>query len=326
MKLQGSNNEEKTLSYNNMAVIGAGIMGRGIALSYALKNHRVALYDSDPAALNKAKGLITANLELLVAEGLVPSEKSQQGLDNIHATSCLQTAVGAVDFITEAVPEQLPTKWQVFAEIEALAPSEAIIASNTSTLPLSELSKHLIRPSRMIITHFFNPAHLIPLVEVIKTEHTPEEIVKNTLNLLRQIGKVPIVLKKEIPGFIANRLQAAILREALHLIKEGVVETEDLDAVMTAGPGFRWSVIGPLETADFGGLDTWQSVMNNLTPQLDCAQTAPEALEALNKQGHLGIKTGQGFYPYLTEEIIAKKIRKRDLNFIRHLKFRAEET
>lgn len=313
------------MSCNNMAVIGTGIMGRGISLAYALHDHRVALYDSSPAALSKAKELIAVDLELLIAEGLVAVAERQHTLDNILVTDCLKTAVGAADLITEAVPEQLPLKWQVLADIEAHAPSAAIIASNTSTLPLSELTKHLVRPERMIITHFFNPAHLVPLVEIIKTEQTPANVVTTTLKLLRRIGKTPIVLKKEVPGFIANRLQAAVLREALHLLKEGVAEARDLDTALTAGPGFRWSVIGPLETADFGGLDTWQSVMNNLAPELDCTPTAPEVIREMNRQGHLGVKTGQGFYSYPTDKIVAEKIRSRDLDFIRALKLRAEK-
>jgi 3-hydroxyacyl-CoA dehydrogenase len=308
-----------------MAVIGSGIMGRGISLAYALNNRRVALYDSSPVALSKAKGLIADDLELLIEEGLVSVSERQHTLNNIHVTNCLKAAVETAGFITEAVPEQLHLKWQVFADIEAHAPSEAIIASNTSTLPLSELSKHLVRPERMIITHFFNPAHLVPLVEIIKTEQTPAKVVTTTLNLLRQIGKTPIVLKREIPGFIANRLQAAVLREALHLLKEGVAEARDLDTALTAGPGFRWSVIGPLATADFGGLDTWKSVMNNLLPELDSTRTVSEVIEDLNQRGHLGVKTGQGFYSYPTEEIAAKKIRDRDLDFIRLLKLRAEQ-
>jgi 3-hydroxyacyl-CoA dehydrogenase len=303
-----------------MAVIGAGIMGRGIALGYAMNGHKVALYDACPTTLRKAKPLIKTDLQLLNAEDLASDDQCRQALDNIFVVDSLAAAVASAGLITEAVPEQLELKWQVFAEIEALAPNEAIIASNTSTLPLGELSKHLAQPERMMITHFFNPAHLVPLVEVVKSEHTPEQTVTTTLNLLRQAGKTPIVLKREVPGFIANRLQAALLREALHLVNEGVAEAADLDTALTAGPGFRWAAIGPLETADFGGLDTWKSVMNNLTPELDCTQGVPPAIEDLYRQGHLGVKTGQGFYPYPTEKIVAEKIKARDLNFIRLLK------
>ena len=234
---------------------------------------------------------------------MISAAASQEAQEHILITGSLDAAVGDAEFITEAVPEQLPLKWQVFARIESLAPEAAIIASNTSTLPLSELTRYLARPERMLITHFFNPAHLVPLVEVVRAEHTPAEFVTTTLELLRRIGKIPVVLKKEVPGFIANRLQAAILREALHLVASGVADMHDVDTAVTAGPGFRWSIIGPLETADFGGLDTWQSVMNNLAPVLDDARTAPAVIKDLNRQGHLGVKTGQGFYAYPSREV-----------------------
>ncbi len=310
---------------NNMAVIGAGIMGRSIALVYAMNDCSVRLYDTDIAILERAKGFIRADLDLLIQEGLCPASRSQKILKNIFVTENLKEAVGSAEFITEAVPERLELKWQVLSRIEALSSRSAIIASNTSTLPLSDLARHLARPERMIITHFFNPAHLVPLVEVIKAETTPDIVLSDVLVFLRQIGKVPVVLKKEVPGFIANRLQAAVMREALHLVHSGVADIHDMDAVMTCGPGFRWSIIGPLETADFGGLDTWQSVMDNLAPELDNARKAPEVIKEMNRNGHLGVKTGQGFYAYPTGEIVADKIRGRDLAFIRLLKLRCRE-
>jgi 3-hydroxybutyryl-CoA dehydrogenase len=307
---------------DNTAVIGAGIMGRGIALVYALNGCRVRLYDAADKALERAKKLIDADLALMVEEELCTDAARYQALENILVTGSLADAVSSAEFVTEAVPEQLELKWQVFASIEALAAPGAIIASNTSTLPLSDLARHLEHPERMIITHFFNPAHLVPLVEVIKAVDTPVHVVADTLAFLRQAGKVPVVLKKEVPGFIANRLQAAVVREALHLVHSGVADMHDVDTVMTCGPGFRWSIIGPLETADFGGLDTWQSVMNNLAPELDDACTAPALIKELNQQGHLGVKTGQGFYAYPTGEVVSAKIRSRDLAFIRLLKLR----
>lgn len=310
---------------NNTAVVGAGIMGRGIALVYALNDCRVRLYDAEATALEMARGLIGADLDLLVEEGLCPASRREQTLKNILVTESLKEAVGSAEFITEAVPESLELKWQVLARIEALSPKSAIIASNTSTLPLSEMARHLARPERMIITHFFNPAHLVPLVEVIKAEVTPAEVLSDVLTLLRRIGKVPVVLKKEVPGFIANRLQAAVMREALHLVHSGVADMHDVDTAMTCGPGFRWSIIGPLETADFGGLDTWQSVMNNLAPVLDDSRTAPAAIKELNRKGHLGVKTGQGLYAYPSVAVVADKIRNRDLAFIRLLKLRCRE-
>jgi 3-hydroxybutyryl-CoA dehydrogenase len=310
---------------DNTAVIGAGIMGRGIALVYALNGARVCLYDAVSVAREQAKALIDADLALMVEEGLCTDTMRREALENILVTDGLAESVGSAEFITEAVPEQLELKWQVFASIEALALPGAIIASNTSTLPLSELARYAEHPERMIITHFFNPAHLVPLVEVVKAEITSQQVVADTLELMRRIDKVPVVLKKEVPGFIANRLQAAVMREALHLVHSGVSDMHDVDTAMTCGPGFRWSIIGPLETADFGGLDTWRSVMNNLAPELDDARSAHALIEELNRQGHLGVKTGQGFYAYPTGADVKERIRSRDLDFIRLLKLRNQK-
>lgn len=310
--------------FDNVAVLGAGIMGRGIALLYALAACRVRLYDTDSLALGRARDLIGTDLDLMIAEGLCDARARDQALAQIENVANLDAAVKSVQFITEAVPEQLDLKWQVFARLEELAPPQALIASNTSTLPLSDLTRHMSRPERMMITHFFNPAHLVPLVEIVSGPETPATVVDQVLAFLRRAGKVPVVLKREVPGFIANRLQAAVMREALHLLESGVADMHDVDTVMTCGPGFRWSVIGPLETADFGGLDTWQSVMNNLAPELDNSRSAPDALRQLNRQGRLGVKSGQGFYQYSSDDVVAEKIRNRNLAFIRFLKLRRE--
>jgi 3-hydroxybutyryl-CoA dehydrogenase len=226
------------------AVIGAGIMGRGVALTYALHGFKVSLYDCFPDVLTKTKRLLTADLDLLITEGLIPVADQGAILSRIKTTDNLIEAVEGTAFITEAVPEQLDLKWRIYARLEELTPPETIIASNTSTLPLSDLTRHLKHPQRMIITHFFNPAHLVPLVEVVKAVNTPTAVLDTTLALLQQIGKMPVVLRKEVPGFIANRLQAAVMREALFLVDSGVADMRDVDTAMTAGRGFAGRLLG----------------------------------------------------------------------------------
>ena len=260
-------------------------MGRGIALLFALNNFKVVIYDSSPESLNKAKDLIAQDISLMIAEQLVPASKKPAALDNIVTVDQLSSAVVNSDFIVEAVPERLELKWDIYAQIEAWAKDEYIIASNTSTLPISDLAKQLVRPERLLITHFFNPAHLVPLVEIVKSEKNSAEIVSATLSLMEKLGKVPVILKKEVPGFIANRLQAALLREALYLIDSGVADAQDIDNIVTSGLGFRWSTLGPVEIADYGGLDTWQSVMTNLSPELDCSKSVPTVIKQLTQQG-----------------------------------------
>ncbi len=227
------------------------------------------------------------------------------------------------DFITEAIPEVLEMKWELFGTLERIAKPDAIIASNTSTLPISRMAKHSATPHRMIITHFFNPAQLVPLVEIVKHEKTSGQVVETTTELMRKIGKHPVLLKKEVPGFIANRLQAAIVREAFHLLNEGVADARDIDAAITAGPGFRWAFIGPIETADFGGLDTWKRVIDNLAPELNKMESAPERMVESVRAGNLGTKTGKGIYSY-SDVSVPEKIRERDTNFIRLLKLKRD--
>jgi 3-hydroxyacyl-CoA dehydrogenase len=307
-----------------VAVLGAGIMGRGIALVYALGGCRVRLYDSDSPARARARTLIAADLALLVEEQVCDPGRRDRALAQIGVVDDLDDALAEADFITEAIPENLQLKWQLFGRLEELCSQSVPIASNTSTLPLSDLARHMRHPERMIITHFFNPAHLVPLVEVVAAPSTPAPLLDAVLTFLQDSGKAPVVLKKEVPGFIANRLQAAVLREALHLVQNGVADLQDVDRAMTCGPGFRWSLIGPVETADYGGLDTWLSVMVNLAPELDDSPEAPEVLKELTGKGRLGVKSGHGFYTYPTPEAVAARIRKRDLAFVRLLKLREQ--
>jgi 3-hydroxybutyryl-CoA dehydrogenase len=177
---------------------------------------------------------------------------------------------------------------------------------------------------RMVITHFFNPGHLVPLVEIVQHDETKPEIVKTTMDLMREIGKSPILLKKEIAGFIANRLQTALMREAFYLLKEGVADAEDIDTAITAGPGFRWAFTGPIEIADFGGLDTWQRVFDNVSPVLDQSKEAPDLIRDLVAEGKLGTKSGEGIFTY-EESTVSQKINERDRNFIKLGKLKMEK-
>ncbi len=304
------------------AVIGAGLMGRSISQAYALRNYRVKLFDNSDRVRSGVKNLIDNDLTLLVVEGLIDQAKKEATLDNIILVDNLTSAVADADFITEAIPEILELKQDFFKELENYTKDTTIIASNTSSLPISELAQKMAKPERLIITHFFNPAHLVPLVEIIKMAQTAPEVIDQTVSLMKALGKKPVVLKKDVPGFIANRLQAAILREALFLLNNEVAEAEDIDTAVTAGPGFRWPFLGPIATADFNGLDTWQRIMQNLAPELDCAKSAPAILNRLVEQGKLGIKTGAGIYQYDEQAngSVDERIKHRDTNLIRLLK------
>ncbi|RLL41104.1 3-hydroxyacyl-CoA dehydrogenase family protein [Oceanobacillus piezotolerans] len=299
-----------------ITVLGAGTMGHGIAQNYALAGFSVALYDLKTEYLSKALSLINTNLTLLVQEERIDSARKEEALNRITVTTDLKEAVGDTDFITETIIEVLDAKHQLYRQLDELVPEEVIIASNTSTFSLEQLTKSMKNSKRFIITHFFNPAQLVPLVEIVKRDETPEKVVDQTVALMKKIGKEPVVLQRDIPGFIANRLQAALVREAFHLLEEGVADAKSIDLALTAGPGFRWAFIGPLETADYGGLDIWKSVVENLAPELSQAEKVPSFINEKISQGKLGTKAGEGIYNY-SETLVEKALEKRDRNFIR---------
>ena len=218
---------------NHAAVVGAGIMGVGIAQVLALAQIEVRLHDAAPEQLAKARQRLTDNLQRQVEHGLLTSELAGKALGRISLACSLAETVSGADFIVEAIPERLDWKLELYTAIEAAVPSTAILVSNTSTFPISALTRKLAHPERFVIAHFFNPAELVPLVEIVTMAETDEAVVTATMELLRRAGKAPVRLNREIPGFVANRLQAALLREALHLVREGIVSAADLDQGMS---------------------------------------------------------------------------------------------
>ena len=304
-----------------IAVIGAGVMGRGIAEVYAAAGLEVALCDVSEPLLTSALRGIRADLALLSEEGLVPEREREAIMARVVPTTRLEEALAGAGFVTECIPEVLEAKLDLFDRVERAVSDAAIIASNTSTFPVTALARRARLPQRMIVTHFFNPAHLVPLVEVLPHPHGDDDVTSATVQLLRRVGKSPVLVRKEVPGFIANRLQAAVAREAFHLLAEGVADAEAIDAAITEGPGFRWAFIGPIMTADYGGLDTWQRVMDNLAPELCTATSAPQIVVDHVRRGALGTKSGRGIYAYEARPV-EERLRERDRNFIRLLKLK----
>ncbi|MED3986148.1 3-hydroxyacyl-CoA dehydrogenase family protein [Peribacillus simplex] len=307
-----------------IAIIGSGVMGSGIAQSFAVSGYFVTINDIKEELLYHAQNRISENLSLLIEEGVLTDQEKQSALANITYSVDLKGAVRDADFIIEAIPEVIELKLNLYEQMEKIIKPDAIVASNTSTFPISQLMEKASFAERMVITHFFNPGHLVPLVEIVQHDETKPEIVKTTMDLMRKIGKSPILLKKEIAGFIANRLQTALMREAFYLLKEGVANAEDIDTAITAGPGFRWAFTGPIEIADFGGLDTWQRVLDNVSPVLDQSKEAPDLIRDLVAKGMLGTKSGEGIFTY-EESTVSQKINERDRNFIKLGKLKMEK-
>jgi 3-hydroxybutyryl-CoA dehydrogenase len=314
----------------NIAVLGSGIMGHGIAQSFMMGGYPVMLYDIRESILETAKAHIKNNLELFRRAGLIARPEIESALERLTLTVDLKRAVETADFIVEAIPEDVSLKQDLFQHIEKRCSQNAIIASNTSSLTLKEIGARVKNKKRLVITHWFNPAQLVPTVEVVKGEQTSNEILDITYQLLLKIRKAPVRINREIPGFLVNRIQIAMAREVLDLYEKGIASAEDIDEAVRGSIGFRLASIGPLLTMDLGGLDIWFKVLENLLPDIHRSTKPPEVLQKLVAQGHKGIKSGKGFYDYsldFSKGALDDAIKKRDrefLNRLRHLYWKTE--
>ncbi|NVM25851.1 MAG: 3-hydroxyacyl-CoA dehydrogenase family protein [Desulfobacterales bacterium] len=307
----------------NISVLGAGIMGHGIAQSFLMGGYPVWLYDIQESILETAKAHIEKNLELFYQSGLIGKEDIDLSLQGLSTTTDLGRAVEAADFIVEAAPEDLPLKQGLFQQVESLCGEDTIIASNTSSLTLKDIGSRVKNKERLVITHWFNPPHIVPTVEVVKGEETSDETVETAYQLLEKIKKMPVKINRELPGFLVNRIQIAMAREVFDLYEKGVASAADIDKAVKGSFGFRLASIGPLLTADLGGLELWLKVFENLVPQIQSSLDPPRVLQRLVSQGHLGIKTGKGFYDYAVDFSKAEldgAIQRRDQEFLNRLK------
>jgi 3-hydroxybutyryl-CoA dehydrogenase len=280
-------------------------MGHGIAQSFAQKAYSVTLYDLNDSILEGALSQIRSNLETFVEVGLETKENIEKVFSHIRVSIDLQEAVKEAHLVIEAAPEDLTLKRNLFEELDRYCLEDAILASNTSTLPIYEIGKEVKRKERLVITHWFNPPHIIPAVEVVPGEKTSIEVLEMTIGLLRKIGKKPIKILKEIPGFLINRIQTAMFREILSLLEQGIATPEDIDAGVKGSFGFRLAVIGPLQTMDMGGLDLIYKGMKYLYPFIDRSIDVQKTLREKVEREKLGLKTGKGFFQYEEKEALA---------------------
>jgi len=305
-----------------IAVIGCGLMGHGIAQTFAQKGYSVTMYDTHHSILEKAISQVRSNLDTFIEAGLETEESIKEVLSNIRISLDLRSAVNQAHFVIEAAPEDLMLKMNLFAEMDQYAHEDAILASNTSTLPISQIGKKVIRKERLIITHWFNPPHIIPVVEVVRGEATSQGVFEITYKLLEKIGKKPIKILKEIPGFLINRVQTAMFREILSLLELGVATPEDIDLGVKGSFGFRLAVIGPLQTMDMGGLDLMYKGMKYLYPFIDRSIEVQKILGEKIERNELGLKTGEGFFQYEQKEALSlsRHSKERDKKLLNHLK------
>ena len=277
-----------------IAVIGAGLMGHGIAQVFALAGHDVTIFDAAQASLDTVKARILTNLKDLGDD--------QSAVNRVTPIADLAKAVGDADYVVEAVLEDLPLKQKMFAEIEPHVRPDTILASNTSVIPITDIMQGLKRRERALGTHWWNPPFLVPLVEVIETEWTTPETVAFTMKLHADAGKQPAHVKKDVPGFIGNRLQHALWREAVSLVENGICDAETVDKVIKAAFGRRIAVLGPLENADMVGTDLTLAIHKTVLPAIDSRPGPSPYLEKLVADGKLGFKSGEGFRKWTPEQ------------------------
>ncbi len=293
----------------NVAILGAGLMGHGIAQVFALRGHAVTVYDVSTDALAALPGRILQNLRDL------GQDESAVGL--VSACADLADCVREADVVFECGPENLAIKQKIFLEVEKHAPAHALLASNTSVIPITAIMSGLSKKDRTLGTHWWNPPFLVPLVEVIRTAATSDAAVADMTALLAAAGKTPVTVDKDVPGFVGNRLQHALWREAVALVQNGVCSAETVDTVIKASFGRRLAVLGPLETADLVGTDLTLAIHETVLPDIDVTRGALPYLKQLVADGRLGMKTGEGFRKWTPDQAAA--LRKKVAAYLKDL-------
>ena len=292
-----------------IAIIGAGTMGYGIAQEFAVAGYEVRIHSRTEESLQRGIDRIRDTLKRLTKMGLMTRLQARSALPRIQASPVLGETVDEADVVIEAVYEDLVLKRRIFGELERLCPQRAILASTTSTFLPSELASVTRRPDRVLVTHYINPPYLTPLVEVVRHQSTSDDTVATVMDLLRDVGKRPVLVQREVPGFISVRLQFALLREALSLVQSGVATPQDVDTVIKTSIGRRWAVAGVFEVLELAGWDLAEAIATSLLPHLENSTQLPQLLREKVQRQELGVKTGKGFYEWTPESEEALRAR-----------------
>ena len=290
---------------SKLATIGAGTMGRDIAFAAAAGGRSVRVFDSDDSSLSAARDRVRTVATALEGTDAYGFDDAAAVAERIEYTTSLERAVEDVDLVIEAVPEVRETKLAAFERIDHHAPERAVIATNTSSLPLDELTEPIDAPERFCGMHWFHPAHIVPVVEVVYAERTVDGTIETATRFLKAIRKDPVVLKRDIPGFIANRIQSAMAREAWALLEANVAHPAEIDRAIKGTFGFRLPILGAFEKADHSGLDVHHTVLSELLPEIDRETSPPEVLSSLVERKRYGAKTGRGVYDWRDADLDA---------------------
>lgn len=298
-----------------IGIVGAGLMGHGIAQVFALAGHEVAVHDPFAESLKTLKDRIAANLKDL--------GQDESAVERVSAADTLAGAVRDAEVVFEAAPEKLPLKQEIFADLEKLVPRETLLASNTSVIPIGQIAARVSTRDRVLGTHWWNPPYLVPLVEVIQTDGTALAAIETMLALLTSVGKTPVHVKKDVAGFVGNRLQHALWREAIALVEHGICDAETVDTVIKASFGRRLAVLGPLENADLVGTDLTLDIHQHVLPNIEHRPGPSPYLEKLVADGKLGMKSGEGFRKWTAAE--QQALRARVLSHLKKMSVELED-
>ncbi|MDF9719500.1 3-hydroxyacyl-CoA dehydrogenase family protein [Serratia marcescens] len=299
---------------SDYAVLGAGLMGVGIATHFIRHGHEVLLYDPDPQRLAEAPAVASGILAELSDVGQFDNDERDAALVRLRVTGDLN-AVARARLLIEAIPERLELKHALYEQLEGLIADDAVIASNTSGLPPDELAARMTHPQRLLIAHFWHPPHLIPLVEIVPGSATEPRHLAAVQALLGEMDLEAVLLERAAPGFVGNRLQFAVLREALHIVHSGIASAEVVDQVMRASLGRRYAMVGPLEAADMTGLSTVADIARHLFPELATGDEMMALVEQRLQRGDSGQRSGRGFY--LWDEERRERIHRRRAHQLR---------
>jgi len=295
------------MNIKNIAVLGTGTMGHGIALLSAKAGLNVVMYGRSDASLERGFNSIKASLNLLKVEGKLEDNSYKEILNRIKGVKTIEEASKNADFIIESLAEDLELKQKIFKQLDEFCSPNVILATNTSGLSPTAIAKNTKYPERVVVSHFWNPPQLIPLVEIVPGEKTSEDTMVTTMEWVDFIGKKSVRMDKECLGFIGNRLQLALLREALYIVEKGWAKPEEVDKAIEYGHGRRLPVTGPLCSSDLGGLDIFHNISSYLFKDL-CNYVEPSKLmESKIELGNVGSKSGKGFYNWSSEALEKKQ-------------------
>ncbi len=287
-------------------------MGHGIAQAFAQGGCLVTIQDIDETLVTRAVEKIRLNLKTLSGMGLQKEADIDDVVSRIISTVDLSKALEDDDFVVESIPENLQMKKELFKKMDALVRKDAILASNTSMLTISDIGTDVKNKERLVITHWFNPPYLIPVVEVVKGAYTSEETVDRTITLLERIGKTPVKILKEVAGHLLNRIQFAIFRETLGLLQDGVATAEEIDKAVSGSLGLRLATIGPLRSIDLAGIDLFWYGMRDMYRHLDNSGQPQRIIQDKVKAGEVGRKSGKGFFEYRSGDLVNQEETVRD--------------